>query len=55
MGGPNRKAARKKTINISLQPTAKMGSQASVPSNNADKLIHNLLFIDYFNIGILMP
>jgi len=54
-GGPNINVIKMNTMNISFQPIAKTGSQASVLSKRTDMPTSFFLFIDYFNIGILMP
>jgi hypothetical protein len=42
-------------MNSSRHPIAITGSHASALSSSADKLTHKFLFMDYFNIGILIP
>jgi hypothetical protein len=54
-GGPNSIAAKINTINISFQPIAMTGSQAKVVVRIVNNPITNLLLMDYFNIGILIP
>lgn len=54
-GGPNRNDIRINMKNISFHPMAMTGSQASVLIKSASKPSRNLLFMDYFNIGILIP
>ena len=55
IGGPIRNAIKIKTKKISFHPITKIGSQASVLNTSALKPARTFLFIDYFNIGILMP
>ena len=54
-GGPNNIPTKIITKSISFHPIAMTGSQASVLNKSASQPSRNLLFIDYFSIGILMP
>ena len=55
MGGPNRNATRMKTKNISFHPIAMTGSQAPIVNIRIANPTLSLVFMDYFNIGILIP
>ena len=54
-GGPSKVAITRNRNKNSSHPTAITGRQASVLIRSANNPLKKFLFMNYFNIGILIP